>query len=107
LCAASWGRGHEVHSAGRSHGEKRNIVLPLSARRKTRCYVENQTRFHTKMACHLSPSVRSAKTESICRVAEVVAAAAGHRAAGQREGVDMQIFVKSSGRTIAVTVEPS
>jgi hypothetical protein len=27
-------------SAGRSHGEKRNIVLPLSARRKTDCYVE-------------------------------------------------------------------
>ena len=44
VSALHLGEGVMKSSAGRSHGEKRNIVLPLSARRKTRCYVENQTR---------------------------------------------------------------
>ena len=44
VCALHLGEGVMKSSAGRSHGEKRNIVLPLSARRKTRCFVENQTR---------------------------------------------------------------
>ena len=44
VCALHLGEGVMKSSAGRSHGEKRNIVLPLSARRKTRSCVENQTR---------------------------------------------------------------
>ena len=44
VSALHLGEGVMKSSAGRSHGEKRNIVLPLSARRKTRCFVENQTR---------------------------------------------------------------
>jgi hypothetical protein len=44
VSALHLGDGVMKSSAGRSHGEKRNIVLPLSARRKTRSCVENQTR---------------------------------------------------------------
>ena len=42
VCALHLGEGVMKSSAGRSHGEKRNIVLPLSARRKTRCYKYGQ-----------------------------------------------------------------
>ena len=52
VSALHLGEGVMKSSAGRSHGEKRNIVLPLSARRKTRSCVENQTRSY-KMGCNI------------------------------------------------------
>ena len=52
VSALHLGEGVMKSSAGRSHGEKRNIVLPLSARRKTRLCVENQTRSY-KMGCNI------------------------------------------------------
>ena len=41
VCALHLGEGVMRSSAGRSH-KKRNIVLPLRARRKTSSYVENK-----------------------------------------------------------------
>ena len=40
VSALHLGEGIMKSSAGRSHGEKRNTVLPLSARRKTRSCVQ-------------------------------------------------------------------